>query len=285
MANDLKDVEKFWDRNLCGRHFIKARYPSKEFFDEYIEFRYRKEHHLGSLIEWEKSRNKDVLEIGLGIGADGTKWAKYANSYTGVDLTDESVRAATLLFKLRGLNGNILKGNAESLVFNDNKFDLIYSYGVLHHTPNIGAALKEIYRVLRPNGEFVLMLYSKESFNYWFRIQFYFRIRFLFELIKHKLGLKSVYPWNIHIKNFGDYGCSYFAWDKWYHRCTEGPDCMISNIYYKNEIVDLLKKTGFFIDKMKKVHFPITNGKCPRIEGNLAKYIGFYRLIWARKIV
>jgi len=172
MTNRLKQVEEFWNDNLCGEHFINAIYASKDYFEQYREFRYKKEHHLNRLIDWQSAKNKDVLEIGLGIGADGTRWVAYARSYTGIDLTDSAVKATRHHFRLLSLKGNILKGNAESLPFEDNSFDIVYSHGVLHHTPSIENALGEIFRVLRRNGEVILMLYSKNSYNYWLRIQF-----------------------------------------------------------------------------------------------------------------
>ena len=157
----IQQIEDFWNKNLCGKHFIKARYTSKEFFNQYREFRYKKEHHLNYFIDWQSAQNRHVLEIGPGVGADGTRWAEHARSYTGIDLTNEAVTATSLNLKMLGLRGNVVQGNAESLPFSDNKFDLIYSHGVLHHTQSIKKALREIYRVLKNNGEVILMLYSK----------------------------------------------------------------------------------------------------------------------------
>lgn len=282
MADKLKQVEEFWNNNLCGEHFINARYPSKEFFQQYREFRYRKEHHLNHLIDWHSAQNRDVLEIGSGVGADGTHWASHARSYTAIDLTSEAVAATSTHLRLLGLKGNIIKSDAEVLPFHDHEFDIVYSHGVLHHTPSIEDALREVFRVLKPNGEFIVMLYSKDSFNYWFRIQFYFRIRFLAGLFKDKLGLKIADPWKRHVKNYRNIGLSYFSWGNWPHHCTDGPDCEIANIYDKREIVHLLDKAGFIIKKMRKTHFPIA-GKYPTIELFLAKYFGFYQFIWATK--
>lgn len=95
-------MEDFWNKNLCGKHFITAKYPSEDFFKQYCDFRYSKEHHLNYLIDWHLAKDKDVLEIGLGVGADGTRWATYANSYTGVDLTTEAIVATKLHLKLYG---------------------------------------------------------------------------------------------------------------------------------------------------------------------------------------
>jgi ubiquinone/menaquinone biosynthesis C-methylase UbiE len=279
--NNIRQVEDFWNNNLCGKHFISDKFPSEDFFNQYRTFRYKKEHHLNSIIDWNSSKKKDVLEIGLGIGADATRWAEYANSYTGIDLTSESVIATLLHLEILGLEGNILQGNSESLPFTNEIFDIVYSHGVLHHTTNITNALKEISRVLKPNGKFILMLYSKDSFNYWIRIQTYFRLRFLFELIKNKFKIENNYPWRNHINNFHKTGWSYFSWNTWYHHCTDGPDCRIANIYHKSEIKGLLINSGFKIEEMLKAHFPI--GIKPSFEKFIAKYIGFYQFIWATK--
>jgi hypothetical protein len=66
------------------------------------------------------------------------------------------------------------------------------------------------------------------------------------------------------------------------HHCTDGPDCYIANIYYQSEIKEMLEKSGFKVEKMKKGHFPI-GGNFPKLERFLAKYIGFHQLVWAKK--
>jgi ubiquinone/menaquinone biosynthesis C-methylase UbiE len=237
---------------------------------------------LQDLIDWHGAQNKDVLEIGLGVGADGTKWAQFAKSYTGVDLTDEAVIATRQHLSVLNLEGTVVKGNAESLPFADHRFDLVYSHGVLHHTPSIENALHEVYRVLKPNGQLILMLYSKDSFNYWLRIQLYFRAMFLFNLIKNKDGLKVGEPWKSHIQNYQKMGWCYFSWRNWPHHCTDGPNCEIANIYYWREIKNLLYSTKFRITRKHKAHFPI-GLKSKSLEQFLAKYIGFFQFIWATK--
>ena len=282
MTNTLKQVEEFWNKNLCGKHFIDAEYPAEDFFKQYREFRYRKEHHLNYHIDWQTAKNKDVLEIGSGIGADGTRWAKYAKSYTAIDLTNEAVKSTKLHLKALGLKGNSLKGNAESLPFHGDAFDIIYSHGVLHHTPSIRRALRDIYRVLRRNGAVILMLYDKNSFNYWLRIQLLFRVRFFIALLMDTFGLRMSDPWKSHIKNFRNIGWEYFSWKNWHHHCTDGPDCQIANIYRKREIINLLREAGFSLQRMKKAHFPL-GGIYIALERFLASYIGFYNFVWAIK--
>ncbi len=278
----ISQVEEFWNNNLCGNHFVKSRFPTNEFFNEYRNFRYKKTHHLLKYIDWQSAKNKDVLEIGLGIGADGTLWAKYAKSYTGVDLTQEAVIATQMHFEALNLKGNIFQANAENLPIEDEFFDIVYSHGVLHHTTNITNAFKEIYRVLRTKGTFIVMLYAKGSFNYWIRIQLYFRIRFLVELLKNKSGFRSNATWLNHIKNFRSQGWSYISWNKFPHHCTDGPDCEIANIYYKREVVKLLESCGFKIIKYNKAHFPI-GSRFPEFERFIAGYIGFHQIFWVNK--
>jgi ubiquinone/menaquinone biosynthesis C-methylase UbiE len=280
-SEGLEQVEGFWENNLCGKQFVEAKFPSKEFFELYRNFRYKKTHHLDKYVDWASSKGKDVLEIGLGIGADGTRWATHARSYTGVDLTAEAVKATQTHFSHLNLKGNIMQGNAEALSLPSENFDIVYSHGVLHHTVNMQSTFNEVNRVLRPGGQFIVMLYAKGSFNYWVRIQLYFRFRLLFEILKNKLGGSSKGNWALHLKNFKTEGWKYLSWNNFPHRCTDGPDCKIANIYWRNEMCSMLEKAGFTIEKTKKAHFPI--GGSPKLEQFFGSFMGFHQLIWARK--
>jgi len=277
----LDGVEHFWEDNLCGHHFVSDDYMSNEFFRHYREFRYKKTHHLNTYIKWDQASGKDVLEVGLGIGSDGSRWAKHARSYSGIDLTNEAVVATKKHLELLGLSGNVQQGNAEALPYESESFDLVYSHGVIHHTTSIENALNEINRVLKTKGETILMLYSKDSFNYWIRIQFYFRVRFLLAWGLSLVGIKSKDPWKNHLKNRKEMGWSYFSWSEWPHHCTDGPDCEIANIYTRGEIQKMMDKAGFTITQLKKAHFPI--GASPAVEQALGKRLGFHQLIWAQK--
>lgn len=281
-SKELQQVQDFWNENLCGKQFVDAKFPSREFYARYREFRYKKTHHLDYFIDWEKSKGKDVLEIGLGIGADGTRWATHARSYTGVDLTNEAVQATKIHLQHLGLTGNVMQGNAEALDLAAGSFDIVYSHGVLHHTTHIEKTFSEVNRVLRPGGQFIVMLYAKGSFNYWIRIQLYFRLRLLFEILKSKFGGNPKGNWALHVKNFKKDGWVYLSWKNFPHHCTDGPDCYIANIYYQREIKKMLEDAGFRIEKMKKAHFPL-GGKFPKVERFLAGLFGFHQLVWAVK--
>ena len=109
-----------------------------------------------------------------------------------------------------------------------------------------------------------------------------FRLRLLIEILKNKLGGSSKGNWALHVKNFKNDGWVYLSWKNFPHHCTDGPDCYIAKIYYQSEIKEMLKKSGFKVEKMKKGHFPI-GGHFPKLERFLAKYIGFHQLVWAKK--
>jgi ubiquinone/menaquinone biosynthesis C-methylase UbiE len=279
---DLKQIEEFWNANLCGKQFVDAQFPSPEFFKRYREFRYSKTHHLDKYINWEVAKGKNILEIGLGIGADATRWAANAASYTGIDLTREAVEATKIHLSHLQLKGEVKQGNAEQMEFKEKNFDLVYSHGVLHHTTHIEKTFSEIHRVLKPDGEFIVMLYAKSSFNYWIRIQLYFRLRLLFEIFKNKIGLSSKANWALHIKNFKKDGWSYLSWKNFPHHCTDGPDCYVANIYYYSEMKKMLENAGFTAIKHRKAHFPL-GGNFPRLERFLGSIMGFHQLIWLRK--
>src|ERR1044071_6701328 len=110
------------------------------------EHRYTKEWHIPEAADFESARGLRVLEIGCGLGTDGAQFAKAGAIYTGVDLTDAAVELARKRFELFNLPGEFRTADAENLDFADNSFDLVYSHGVLHHTPDTVRAVKEVYR-------------------------------------------------------------------------------------------------------------------------------------------
>lgn len=113
-----------------------------------------------------------VLEIGCGLGTMAMLWAQGGADVTAVDLNLTSVEQTKKRFDLYGLKGAILKADARALEFQDNQFDYAYSWGVLHHSPDIASSLKEMMRVIKPGGEFGIMLYNRHSLLQWFDIDY-----------------------------------------------------------------------------------------------------------------
>ena len=128
-----------------------------EFIPKIAEFKY----HYG----------EEVLEIGVGVGTDLMQYAKHGAIVSGIDLTQNAIDLTKRNFELKKLKYKYLESqDAENLSFADNSFDLVYSFGVLHHTPNTDKAIKEVHRVLKQNGKAIIMLYSRGWKHYFKRI-------------------------------------------------------------------------------------------------------------------
>src|SRR4051812_43893688 len=151
--SSLKDrVRAFWQANPCGTKFADAEPGSRRFYELVEEHRYTKEWHIPAAAGFAQTKNLRVLEIGCGLGTDGAQFAKAGAQYTGIDLTDAAIDLARRRFELFNLPGTFRVADAEKLDFPDNSFDIVYSHGVLHHTPDTETAIREIHRVLRPGG-------------------------------------------------------------------------------------------------------------------------------------
>lgn len=171
MAQDLKNrVHDFWQANPCGTKFAGAEIGSREFFDAVERHRYDTESHIPEVVGFDRWRDRDVLEVGCGLGTDAISFARAGARYTGIDLTSASIELVRKRFAFEHLTADLRIADAEALPFADNSFDLFYSHGVLHHTPDTQRAIYEAHRVLKPGGAAMVMLYHKNSYNYYVNI-------------------------------------------------------------------------------------------------------------------
>lgn len=163
MPDNLKDqVRDFWNTASCGEVYAQGNDLRAQLEQQAAE-RYRLEPYLEQFSKFDGA-GKDVLEIGVGMGADHLRWAQSGpKSLTGVDLTSRAVEFTRERLALYRLESDLRVEDAENLPFPDQSFDLVYSWGVLHHSPNTPQALREVYRVLRPGGEFRGMIYHRRS--------------------------------------------------------------------------------------------------------------------------
>ena len=168
MAQATKEaVRAHWEADPCGSKLAVAEPGSREFFDQVEAERYRLEPFIPSFAEFESWRGKKVLEVGVGLGTDFVRFARAGAEATGIDLTEAAAGLVRRRLELEGLEAEVLAADAEALPFPDVGFDLVYSWGVLHHTPDTRKALAEVQRVLAPGGEARIMLYSRRS---WFAL-------------------------------------------------------------------------------------------------------------------
>jgi ubiquinone/menaquinone biosynthesis C-methylase UbiE len=149
-------------------HGQEHEFGTREFFDEVERHRYTDyASWMPEVMEFDNFDGARLLEIGCGMGTDLLQFARGGARCTGIDLTPRSVQITRHRFALYGLPGEFMIADAEHLPFRDESFDVAYSNGVLHHTPDTAGAIHEIHRVLRKGGVAKVMLYHKHSLNYW----------------------------------------------------------------------------------------------------------------------
>lgn len=129
---------------------------------------------------------KKVLEIGCGLGAHSEMLARAGAELTSIDLSPVSVEATKRRFALKNLKGNIQVADAENLPFTDESFDYVWSWGVIHHSPNTVKCAQEITRVLKPGGQLGIMLYHRNSLYNWVNVIFRFGV-LKGKLLKHSI--------------------------------------------------------------------------------------------------
>lgn len=125
---------------------------------------------FGKIFAYDKYRGKEVLEIGCGMGCMASLWSSRGAHVTAVDLNPVAVEQTQRRFKTLGHSGTVRQEDARKLSFSSASFDFVYSWGVLHHSPDLGASIQELLRVLRPGGEFGVMLYHRHSLWYLYHV-------------------------------------------------------------------------------------------------------------------
>lgn len=159
------EVREYWNAHPCGTQFTGLEWGSKAFFDEVEHTRYTLQPFMNSVMGFNAFHGKKLLEIGCGLGTDLLQFARGGAFVTGIDLTPRSIDLVKHRFELYGLPVDALVADAEHLPFPSDSFDVVYSFGVLHHTPNTQQAINEVNRVLKPGGAMIIMLYHKTSLH------------------------------------------------------------------------------------------------------------------------
>jgi len=293
-AEDLKSrVHDFWQANPCGAKFAEAEIGSREFFDAIERHRYETESHIPAVIGFDRWRDRDVLEVGCGLGTDGINFARAGARYTGIDLTEASIELARRRFALEDLSADLRVGDGEALPFAANSFDLFYSHGVLHHTPDTQRAIDEAHRVLRPGGTAMVMLYHKNSYNYYINIMTLRRlgVRLLGFDWGPKLVRKITGEDEARLRNLQQMYRSdpkrILARDEFLNQNTDGAGNPLARAYTKREAQSMFTR---FAEVRAEVHFlnkrwiPLAGRLMPRAaERKLGQLMGWHLWIIARK--
>lgn len=164
----INTVKSFWNERPCNINHSKKPLGSLEYFEEVTSKKIKAEPHILEFADFEKYKDKEVLEIGCGIGTALISFLQAGAKVTAVELSDVSLDLARQRLDVYGLTADLYLGNAEELstFLPFKKYDLIYSFGVIHHSPNPKKIIEQLSRYLKSDGgELKIMLYSYCSYK------------------------------------------------------------------------------------------------------------------------
>ncbi|MDZ7938373.1 MAG: class I SAM-dependent methyltransferase [Rhodoferax sp.] len=182
-----QEVRAFWNEASCGEALYLSG-EDREGFTEQSLRRYELEPYILDFARFEEFRGKKVLEVGVGLGADHQKFAEAGADLYGIDLTERAVAHTRNRLACFGIESRLEVGDAEHLAYGDASFDLVYSWGVLHHSPNTPHAIAEVWRVLKRGGVCKIMIYHK-----WSMVGLLLWLRYAFLSLRPFTSLKQIY--------------------------------------------------------------------------------------------
>lgn len=165
----ISNVHSYWNARPCNVRHSPKPVGTKEYFDEVEARKYYVESHIPRFAEFERWKGKKVLEIGCGIGTDTINFARHGAYVTAVDLTEKSLELARQRAQVYGLEDRIrfVQANAEELSAHVpvEIYDLVYSFGVIHHTPHPERVVEEIRKYVKPDSSIRIMVYNRWSWK------------------------------------------------------------------------------------------------------------------------
>jgi 2-polyprenyl-3-methyl-5-hydroxy-6-metoxy-1,4-benzoquinol methylase len=171
-ADEKQRAREQWGEDPCGAVYGREHeFGTRGFFDAVERHRYTEyAPWMPEVMGFKDFAGARLLEVGCGMGTDLLQFARGGASVTGVDLTPRSIQISQQHFAVYGVHGEFAISDGEHLPFADESFNVVYSNGVLHHTPDTAGAVREVHRVLRPGGQARVMLYHRGSLGYWGQI-------------------------------------------------------------------------------------------------------------------
>lgn len=165
----ISRVKEYWDQRPCNIRHSPAPVGSRQYFDEVEARKYFVEPHIPAFAQFDRWRGKKVLEIGCGIGTDTINFLRSGAQVSAIDLSEKSMELARTRASVFGLQGCIrfYSGNAEELsrFVPVEPYDLIYSFGVIHHTPHPDVVLDQLRQYTRPGTTIKIMVYHRSSYK------------------------------------------------------------------------------------------------------------------------
>lgn len=224
-----ENAKQVWGATPAGFVYGGGYEPgTKEYFENVIAKRSAYEiPWLFELVPFASFKHKKVLEVGCGAGYDAYEFCKNGADYTGIDIATENIDRTKKHLAHYGYYPKIIEGDAENLNFREESFDIVFSNGVLHHTPDIEKSFREAYRVLKIKGEFWLIVYHRDSVAYWLRL-------FLFDHILKFGFLKMNFKERLSAIEY-----------------TTSEAKPIVNVYTRRRVKALLCEAGFEVESIR----------------------------------
>ena len=289
-ASTRKEVEGFWDNKPCDSDRSSESYGTAAYFKEIEEDRYKYQGHILDIIDEIDWQGRKVLEIGTGVGTDARIIIGKGADYTGINIDQGSVDLTRKALDVFSLAGKVERCDATAMKYEDESFDVVYSFGAMPCIPDLDKAMEEIYRVLKPGGIVLGLLYNKSSINY------HVEIMFLRKVFRHILVIPGVI-WFLHMlglpkdkleghlklyknnKNMSD--------QEWLSRNTDGPDNPYISAQDEKDASELfaefksISQNIYFFDFR---HWGFLGRILPRFIVNfLGRHWGWHRVVYAVK--
>jgi ubiquinone/menaquinone biosynthesis C-methylase UbiE len=191
--DDKREAIRQWTHDPCGLSGASGlEIGTRAFYERVDRNRYQEyAPWMRSVMEFDRFSGQRLLEVGFGMGTDLFQFAAAGAIVSGVDLSPEHIRIAQKRFALYGLAADLRLADAEQLPFEDESFDAVYTFGVIHHTPDTQKAVDEIYRVLKPGGTAIIGVYHRNSAFFFVSVvleSYLLRLRFLRESFRRTLS-------------------------------------------------------------------------------------------------
>lgn len=237
------DVQQFWNGKPCDSENSQLSPASRSFYEEIEIDRYAYQGHILAILNKLNWKGKKVLEIGTGVGTDARLLISHGAEYHGINVDEGSCKLTRKALELFGVPGTLEAMSATAMRFPSATFDIVYTFGVLHHIPDVDKAISEIHRVLRPGGKLLFMVYNRSSLNYQIEIRYLRRWALKLLLVPKMIALFSLlgFPREKlmrHVELFKSFGN--MSEGEWLSRNTDGPDNPYSLVYGREESENLL---------------------------------------------
>ena len=281
-------VRDYWNSRPCDSDLSDRDRLSQGYFLDIERQRYELQPHILEIISSIDWSQKRVLEVGAGVGTDARRIIGKGGDYTGINVDRGSTEMASQALRAFSLPGVVLQCDATSLVFPDATFDIVYSFGVLHHIPEARKAVAEIHRVLKPGGQLVVMVYNRTSINYLVEIMFLRKLGLALLSVPgaiallHRLGFSRE-----KLERHRELGGRGLSGEEWLSRNTNGPNNPYARVYGATEAAELL--AAFRIESSRVYFFDyrhwgvlgrlLPSGLCRA----LGRSWGWHRVVYATK--